>query len=135
HPAADERLADELEQRDQPIPPQRGRAADLLAHARRPLALALAGRRALRRLLRARSRDRRRPARPPRYLIAGSAFLDLVGQAAVFASRRAVDELDDRRPEAVGSILPRPVACSADDLQLPHALGQRIDDLLGGPNR
>src|SRR5439155_19709426 len=70
HPALDVLLADELEQRDQPVPAQRGRSPDLLAHPRTPFALAVAGRRALRRLLRAHARDRRHPARPPRHLTA-----------------------------------------------------------------
>src|SRR5207253_3537022 len=42
HPAAHERLADELEQRDQPVPAERGRTADLLPHPRLPLALTVA---------------------------------------------------------------------------------------------
>src|SRR6266540_7385144 len=52
-----------------------------------------------------------------------------------FASDRALDELDDHRPVAVRSVLPRPMAGSVDHLELPDAFGQGADNLFGGGDR
>ena len=55
--------------------------------------------------------------------------------AVIAAMHRAVDELNDHQLEAVRSVLPRPVAGSVDDLEVPDALGQGANDLLGGGDR